>query len=45
MVIGERKDPHMIDTNISDSDGRIVLEYTPTAEPEVIHEQSTTTSN
>lgn len=45
MVIGERKDPHMIDTNISDSDGRIVLEYTPTAEPEVIHEQPTTTSN
>lgn len=45
MVIGERKDPHMIDTNISDSDGRIVLEYTPTAEPEVIHEQPTTPSN
>ena len=42
MVIGERKDPHMIDTNISDSDGRIVLEYTPTAEPEVIHEQPPT---
>ncbi len=42
MVIGERKDPHMIDTNISDNDGRIVLEYTPTAEPEDIHEQPTT---
>ena len=42
MVIGERKDPHMIDTDISDNDGRIVLEYTPTAEPEVIHEQPTT---
>ena len=45
MVIGERKDPHMIDTNISDNDGRIVLEYTPTAEPEVIHEQPPTPSN
>ena len=45
MVIGERKDPHMIDTNISDSDGRIVLEYTPTAEPEDIHEQPPTPSN
>ena len=45
MVIGERKDPHMIDTDISDNDGRIVLEYTPTAEPEVIHEQSPTPSN
>ena len=45
MVIGERKDQHMIDTNISDSDGRIVLEYTPTAEPEDIHEQPPTPSN
>ena len=42
MVIGERKDPHMIDTDISDNDGRIVLEYTPTAEPEDIHEQPPT---
>ena len=45
MVIGERKDPHMIDTDISDNDGRIVLEYTPTAEPEDIHEQPPTPSN
>ena len=42
MVIGERKDPHMIATDISDNDGRIVLEYTPTAEPEDIHEQTPT---
>ena len=42
MVIGERKDQHMIDTDISDNDGRIVLEYIPTAEPEDIHEQPPT---
>jgi hypothetical protein len=42
MVIGERKDPHMIDADISDNDGRIVLEYTPTAEPEDIHDQPLT---
>jgi len=38
MVIGERKDQHMIDTDSTDNDGRLVLEYTPTAEPEDIHD-------
>jgi len=42
MVIGERKDQHMIDTDSTDNDGRLILEYTPTAEPEDIHEQPTT---
>ena len=42
MVIGERKDQHMIDTDSTDNDGRLVLEYTPTAEPEDIHDIATT---
>ena len=42
MVIGERKDQHMIDTDSTDNDGRLILEYTPTAEPEDIHDQPTT---
>ena len=42
MVIGERKDQHMIDTDSTDNDGRLILEYIPTAEPEDIHEQSIT---
>ena len=42
MVIGERKDQHMIDTDSTNNDGRLILEYTPTAEPEDIHEQSLT---
>ncbi len=45
MVIGERKDQHMIDTDSTDNDGRLVLEYTPTAEPEDIHEQPPTSGN
>ena len=42
MVIGERKDQHMIDTDSTDNDGRLILEYTPTAEPEDIHDQPPT---
>ena len=42
MVLGERKDQHMIDTDSTDNDGRLILEYTPTAEPEDIHEQPPT---
>ena len=45
MVIGERKDQHMIDTDSTDNDGRLILEYTPTAEPEDIHEQPPTSGN
>ena len=45
MVIGERKDQHMIDTDSTDNDGRLILEYTPTAEPEDIHEQPPTSYN
>jgi hypothetical protein len=45
MVIGERKDQHMIDTDSTDNDGRLVLEYIPTAEPEDIHEQPPTSGN
>ena len=42
MVIGERKDQHMIDTDSTNNDGRLILEYTPTAEPEDIHDQPPT---
>ena len=45
MVIGERKDQHMIATDSTDNDGRLILEYTPTAEPEDIHEQPPTSGN
>ena len=45
MVIGERKDQHMIDTDSTDNDGRLILEYTPTAEPEDIHDQPIASSN
>ena len=45
MVIGERKDQHMIDTDSTDNDGRLILEYIPTAEPEDIHEQPPTSGN
>ena len=45
MVIGERKDQHMIDTDSTDNDGRLILEYTPTAEPEDLHEQPPTSGN
>jgi len=45
MVIGERKDQHMIDTDTTDNDGRMVLEYTPTATPEDIHEQPIVTQD
>ena len=42
MVRGERKDQPMMDTDSTDNDGRLVLEYTPTAEPEDIHDIATT---
>jgi hypothetical protein len=45
MVIGERKDQHMIDTDTTDNDGRMVLEYTPTATPEDIHDQPIVTQD
>ena len=45
MVIGERKDQHMIDTDSTDNDGRLVLEYTPTAEPEDLHDQPIASGN
>ncbi len=45
MVIGERKDQHMIDTDSTDNDGRLILEYTPTAESEDIHDQPPTPGN
>ena len=45
MVIGERKDQHMIDTDSTNNDCRLILEYTPTAEPEDIHEQPPTSYN
>ena len=38
MVIGERKDKHMIDTDIVAMMVDL-LEHTPTAEPEDIHDQ------